>query len=237
MTEPVGEAGVLRTGVADRADEGVRRDRAGAAWPGRVDGVGDLASGVVGEDRLVQHVGRVGRAAERASLRAAGELPEPPRTMPGTQFAGTSVGVVWVQTGGRSMNPLSPGPGKSWLPAASVASGVFGPVGSQCTFLPKRFSPGGVGGDARGGVRLVAERRAVGVGVVEAVAGVRERRVALVEGDVDQAAVLERRATSRSSGCSTRGTGRRRTGRRCSSSAWSTPGSASASGRSGCRSR
>ena len=36
------------------------------------------------------------------SVRAPGLLPESPRTMPGTQSAGASVGVVWVQTGGRS---------------------------------------------------------------------------------------------------------------------------------------
>ena len=40
------------------------------------------------------------------------------------------------------MNALSPGPGYSWLPCASVASGVFGPVGSECTVRPNSVSPG-----------------------------------------------------------------------------------------------
>src|SRR5579863_6298903 len=46
-----------------------------------------------------------------ASVRALGGLPAPPSTMPGTQSAGTRVGLVWVQTGGRSTNALLPGPG------------------------------------------------------------------------------------------------------------------------------
>ena len=45
------------------------------------------------------------------SVRARGGLPAPPRTMPGTQLAGTSVGLVWVHTGGRSTKALLPGPG------------------------------------------------------------------------------------------------------------------------------
>ena len=45
------------------------------------------------------------------SVRAAGGLPAPPRTMPGTQLAGTSAGLVWVHTGGRSTKALLPGPG------------------------------------------------------------------------------------------------------------------------------
>src|ERR1700760_1217932 len=44
------------------------------------------------------------------SLRAPGEVPEPPRTMSGTQLAG-DFGLVVVQAGGRSMNELLPGPG------------------------------------------------------------------------------------------------------------------------------
>jgi hypothetical protein len=48
--------------------------------------------------------------AEEPSVRAPGLVPEPPRTMPGTQSAGVS-GLVEVQTGGRSMKELLPGPG------------------------------------------------------------------------------------------------------------------------------
>ena len=64
------------------------------------------------------------------SVRAAGGLPAPPRTMPGTQSAGTRVGVVWVQTGGRSMKALLPGPGYSSSPLLFLPSVEFGPVGS-----------------------------------------------------------------------------------------------------------
>src|SRR5581483_7542240 len=64
------------------------------------------------------------------SVRAAGGLPAPPRTMPGTQSAGTLTGVVDVQTGGRSMKALLPGPGYSWSPWWFVPRVEFGPVGS-----------------------------------------------------------------------------------------------------------
>ena len=74
------------------------------------------------------------------SVRAPGVVPEPPRTMPGTQLAGVS-GLVEVQAGGRSMKLLLPGPGYSWSPWLLVASVEFGPVGSVLTFLPNRFSP------------------------------------------------------------------------------------------------
>ncbi len=52
--------------------------------------------------------------------------------------------------------------------------------------------PGGVRGQAGGVVGLIGGSGPVVVGVVEAVTRVRERREALVEGDVDQAAVAER---------------------------------------------
>jgi hypothetical protein len=48
--------------------------------------------------------------AATESLRAPGVVPDPPCTMPGTQFAGT-FGDVDVQAGGRSMKELLPGPG------------------------------------------------------------------------------------------------------------------------------
>src|ERR1700759_4362161 len=64
------------------------------------------------------------------SVRAPGGLPAPPRTMPGTQSAGTLTGVVDVQTGGRSMKALLPGPGYSWSPWWFVPRVEFGPVGS-----------------------------------------------------------------------------------------------------------
>src|ERR1035437_6261816 len=79
--------------------------------------------------------------AAAVSLRAPGELPEPPRTMPATQSAGTFVGAVWVHTGGRSIKLLLPGPGNNWSPEVFVPSVEFGPVGSVGTFLPNRFSP------------------------------------------------------------------------------------------------
>ncbi len=61
---------------------------------------------------------------------APGGLPAPPRTMPGTQSEGTSVGLIWVHVGGRSMKALLPGPGYSWSPLALVPSVELGPVGS-----------------------------------------------------------------------------------------------------------
>src|ERR1700753_1456946 len=70
------------------------------------------------------------------SVRAAGGLPAPPRTMPGTQSAGTLTGVVWVHAGGRSMNELLPGPGYSSSPWPFLPRVEFGPVGSQLTFRP-----------------------------------------------------------------------------------------------------
>ena len=62
------------------------------------------------------------------SVRAPGTVLPPPRMSPGTSL-------------GRSTKALLPGPGSSWLPAASVARGVFGPVGSKWTLRPNRFSP------------------------------------------------------------------------------------------------
>ena len=77
---------------------------------------------------------------DTVSVRVAGLLPASPRTMFGTQSTGT-FGEVEVQVGGRSMERLKPGPGSSWLPEPSVASGEFGPVGSSVTFVPPMFSP------------------------------------------------------------------------------------------------
>src|ERR1035437_9067115 len=51
------------------------------------------------------------------SVRAAGVEPAPPMIRPGI-------------AGLRSTYALSPGPGNNWLPEASVARGVLGPVGS-----------------------------------------------------------------------------------------------------------
>ena len=119
-----------------------------------------------------------------ASVRGPGTgLPPPSRQVP-AGWAGT---VCATQLAGRSMNALSPGPGYSSLPSASLASGVFGPVGSQCTSWPNSVSPAESDAMRGRGVRRDDRR------VREAVAGEGERREGLVEGDVDQAAVLERR--------------------------------------------
>src|SRR5262249_36510678 len=51
-------------------------------------------------------------------------------------------GTVWfTQLLGRSTKALSPGPGRSSFPLASIASGVFGPGGSKCTLWPNSVSP------------------------------------------------------------------------------------------------
>ena len=60
----------LRAGVADRADERVRRDGAGAAGAGGVDGVGHLPAGVDRHRGLVGDERRAGRARHRVGPRA-----------------------------------------------------------------------------------------------------------------------------------------------------------------------
>ena len=185
---------VVGPGVADRADERVGRDR--------------VARRRCAETRRPVSwaliLGSVTRLEPGATI-----APSPRRARARRCHVASSRRAVPAS---RSMKPEAPGPGCNWLPEAVGHLRVVRPGRLRRDIVAVDVLTGRVGQGAVGAVQRVrarilrpgrAEGRLVGRRrverdvarsrlVVEAVAG-REGRVRLVEGDVDQPAVLEGR--------------------------------------------